>query len=268
MTLERPSCGCPGKVTKVSFTVLSGLCHSGRALALALQTEPHPTERSQVTTEQPTGDNPDLIPTPPRGYPIPAPRRTTRNVVLAGIAGVAAGGLLVGGAWLLFGSGGVSSSPISAPPRVSDYTLFGDAAERIDRDKGKELGDRYRDWDQRSSERLSAAHDNAGAFVRTYTDDKLEQSFTVEAVRAPAPYPPYVSYSDPKVLGMDRPTEELREFDDVGCLIRNDPSQSYVISCVRTDDDLTVQITHVTGDLLDDPEAVAKLVDTVWQELS
>lgn len=178
------------------------------------------------------------------------------------------GGLLVGGAWLLFGDGGPSSAPISAPRRVSDYTPFGDAAERLDRDKGKAIADRYRDWDQRSSERLSAAYDGAGAFVQTYTDDNLEQSFTVEAVRAPTPYPPYAPYSDPKVLGMDRPTEELREFDDVGCLIRNDPSQSYVISCVRTDDNLTVRITHVTGDLLEDPETVAELVDTAWQELS
>jgi hypothetical protein len=132
----------------------------------------------------------------------------------------------------------------------------------------QQVADRYRDWDQRSSERLSAAHDGAGAFVQTYTDDDLEQSFTVEAVRAPTPYPAYVPYSDPEVLGMERPVDEFREFDDVGCVIRNDPSQSYVISCLRTDDELTVQITHVTGDLLEDPETVAGLVDTAWQELS
>lgn len=224
-----------------------------------------------MTTEQPTGNNPDLVPTPPHGYPlpVPAPQRGPGGVVVAGAVGLVVGGLLVGGAWLLFGgSGGSSSSPISAPPRVSDYSPFGDAAERLDRDKGKEIADRYRDWDQRSSERLSDAYDGAGAVVQTYTDDNLEQSFTIEAVRASTPYPPYAPYSDPKVLGTDRPTEELREFGDVGCLIRNDPSQSYVISCVRTDDNLTVRITHVTGDLLEDPETVAELVDTAWQELS
>lgn len=85
---------------------------------------------------------------------------------------------------------------------------------------------------------------------------------------APAPYPPYAPYSDPEVLGLERPVEELREFGDVGCLVRNDPSQSYVTSCVRTDDGLTVRITHVGGDLLEDPEAVAQLVDTAWAELS
>jgi hypothetical protein len=179
------------------------------------------------------------------------------------------GGLLVGGAWLLFGDGdGASSWPISAPARVSDYAKYGDAAERMNDDKGKEIADRHRDWDRRSSERLSAAHDGAGAFVQTYTDDNLEQSFTVEAVRAPAPHPPYVPYTDPEWLGMERPVEELREFGDVDCLIRNDASQSYVTSCARTDDDLTIKITHVGGDLLEDPEAVAELVNTVWRELS
>jgi hypothetical protein len=75
-------------------------------------------------------------------------------------------------------------------------------------------------------------------------------------------------YSDPDFLGMDRPVEELREFGEVGSLVRDDPSQSYVISCARTDDDLTARITHVSGDLLETPEAVAELVNAAWQELS
>ena len=221
-----------------------------------------------MAIEPPTSYNPDLVPTPPRGFPTPVPRRGRGGAVLAGVAGLVVGGLLVGVAWLLLGDDGASSSPISAPARISGYMRYGDAAEGVDREKGREIADRYRDWDQRSSERLSAAHDGAGAFVQSYTDEGLEQSFTVEAVRAPAPYPPYAPYSDPEYLRMERPVEELREFGDVGCLVRNDPSQSYVTSCVRTDDDLTVQITHVGGDLLDDPEAVAKLVDAAWQELS
>lgn len=224
-----------------------------------------------MAIQPPTGSNPNLVPTPPRGFPmpVPAPRRGSGGVILAGVAGLVVGGLLVGGAWLLFGGDdGGSFAPISAPEGISGYSRYGDAAERIDRDRGKEVADRYRDWDQRSSERLSAAHDGAGAFVQTYTDDELEQTFTVEAVRAPAPYPPYAPYTDPEVLGMERPVEELREFGEVGCLVRNDTSRSFVTSCLRTDDDLTVRITHVGGDLGEDPEAVAELVDAAWQELS
>jgi hypothetical protein len=39
---------------------------------------------------------------------------------------------------------------------------------------------------------------------------------------------------------------------------------------VRTDDELTVQITHVAGDdhLNQNPEAVAELVATAWEELA
>lgn len=222
-----------------------------------------------MAIEPPTGYNPDLVPTPPRGFPMPVPRRGRGGVVLAGVAVLVVGGLLVGGAWLIFGGGGGgSSTPISAPERISGYTRYGDAAEGINREKGKEIADRYRDWDQRSSERLSAAHDGAGAIVQSYADDRLYKTFTLEAMRVPAPYPPYVPYSNAEYLHLERPVEELREFGDVGCVVRNDVSQSYVLSCVRTDDDLTVQITHVGGDLTGDPEAVAKLVDAAWQELS
>jgi hypothetical protein len=222
-----------------------------------------------VAIEPPAGYNPDLVPTPPRGYPTPVPRRGRGGVVIAGVAGLVVGGLLVGGAWLLFGGGGGgSSSSITAPETISAYARYGDAVERFDPDRGKDVADRRRDWDQRSSERLSAAYDGAGAFVQSYTDKSLEESFTVEAVRAPMPYPPYVPYTDPEVLGTERPTEELREFGDVGCVVRNDPSQSYVISCVRTDDDLSVRISSVSGDLIEDPEAVAGLVNATWQALS
>lgn len=222
-----------------------------------------------MATEQPTGNNPDLIPTPPRGFPIPVPAASNRRgtAFAAGLAGLVVGGLLVGGAWLLFGNDGASSSPVSAPDRISDYVRYADAEVFTDNDNGQEIAGRREDWDRRSSERLSAAHDGAGAFVRTYTDQSAENTFMLEVVRAPVPAP-YAPYSDPKDLGMERPTEELREFDEVSCLVRNDPSQSYVLTCLRTDDDLTVQISHVSGDLLQDAPAVADLVDAAWQALA
>ncbi|MPZ79628.1 MAG: hypothetical protein GEV28_04185 [Actinophytocola sp.] len=169
---------------------------------------------------------------------------------------------------MLFGNDGASSSPISAPDRLSDYVKYGNADVFADNDNGREIAGRREDWDRRSSERLAAAHDGAGAFVQSYTDQEAENTFMLEVARAPVPSPPYVPYSDPKDLGMERPTEELREFDEVSCLIRNDPSQSYVTTCLRTDDDLTVQVSHVSGDLLQDAPAVADLVDAAWQELA
>jgi hypothetical protein len=63
----------------------------------------------------------------------------------------------------------------------------------------------------------------------------------------------------------------VRTFGEVACSIRNQgPDDSFVLFCVRTDDELTVQITHVAGDdhLNQNPEAVAELVATAWEELA
>lgn len=223
-----------------------------------------------MATEQPTGTNPDLIPTPPRGFPppVPAPPNRRGPAVVAAIVSLVVGGALVGGAWLLFGNDGASSSPISAPARLSDYVKHGDASVFAENANGREVAQRRDDWDAKSAERLAAAHDGAGAFVQTYTDKDVRNTFMLEVVRAPAPFPPYVPYSDPKDLGMERPLEELRTFGDVGCLVRNDPAQSYLTSCLRTNANLTVQISHVSGDLAQDPAEVAGLVDKAWQELA
>jgi hypothetical protein len=77
-----------------------------------------------------------------------------------------------------------------------------------------------------------------------------------------------VPYSDAKYLGVKRPFEEMRRYGDVACLVRNNPDQTYVESCVRTSDELTVQISHVSGDLDKDPKAVAGLVTVAWDDLA
>lgn len=189
-------------------------------------------------------------------------------MIIAGIVGLAVGALLVGGAWLLFGNDGESSSSVAAPERLSDYVPQDRAKVYARNDDGRTVAQRRADWDRRSGERLSAAHDGAGAVVQTYSDDTAENSFMLEAVRAPVPFPPYVPYTDAKTLGLDHPLEELRTFGDVACLVRNDPSQAYVMTCLRTEAGLTVQISHVGGDLLQSPEKVAGLVADAWEELA
>jgi hypothetical protein len=224
-----------------------------------------------VATEQPTGYNHDPGPTPPGGYPPPVPGRGNARgpLVLTGIAGLVVGALLVGGAWLLFGNDGASSSPIAAPERLDDYVKFADAKPNRENEKGREIARDRADWDRRSGERLSESHNGAGAVVQVYADDGLENFVTLEAFRAPVAFPPYVPYTDPDVLGFGKPGEEVRMFDDVACAINNQsPDVSYVMMCVRSDDELTVQLTHISGDLGQNPEDVAKLVSAAWEELS
>jgi hypothetical protein len=223
-----------------------------------------------VATEQPTGTNHDLVPTPPRGFPtpVPAPPKSRVTTLIAGFVGLVLGAAVVGGAWLLFGNDGASSSPISAPERISGYVRHGDAEAFGRNDTGKEVAQRRDDWDRRSGERLAESYDGAGATVQTYTDDDVETTFTLELLRAPVEDPPYVPYSDPKVLGTDRPLDELRRIGDVDCVLRNNADLSYVAICTRTDGELTVRISHVSGDLAEDPDKVAGLVETAWGEVS
>jgi hypothetical protein len=170
---------------------------------------------------------------------------------------------------LLFGNDGASSSPIAAPERLDDYVRFADAKPNRENEQGRKIARDRADWDRRSGERLSESHDGAGAVVQVYVDEGLENFATLEAFRAPVAFPPYVPYTDPDTLGFGKPSEEIRMFGDVACAIRNQTADlSYVMMCVRSDDELTVQLTHLSGDLGEDPEAAAELVSAAWEELS
>jgi len=224
-----------------------------------------------VATEQPTDYNHDVDPTPPRGFPPPVPGRVLPRgpMIVTGLAGLLVGALLVGGAWLLFGNDDASSSPIAAPKRLGDYVQQADTKINRTREQGREFGRKRADWDRRSSARLSEAHDGAGAVVQTYSNEDMDSFFALEVFREGAPFPPYVPYSDPKELGLDKPIDEVRMFGAVACVMRNEsPDLSYVAACTRSDDELTVQVTRPTGDLGEDPKAVAGLVETAWDELS
>jgi len=225
-----------------------------------------------VPTDMPPGGRPNEVPTPPHGTRMPAPtppngRANGRAIaVVAGFVGLAVGAAVVAGAWLLFGNdSGGSSSPISAPEQVGDYYRFADVPMLQDEDRRPV--DYRVEADRRSSERLSAANGDAGAFVQQYSDDDLENGFSLDVVRAPSPAL-YVPYSDPKYLGVDKPPEEVREFGDVACAMRNLTSgESMVTRCLRTDAGLSVTISVVTGDLAEQPEKVAALVDEAWSQL-
>jgi hypothetical protein len=203
--------------------------------------------------------------------PVPAPPNGRGNgraiALVAGLAGLAVGAAVVGGAWLLFGNDGGSSTPISAPERVGDYLRFADLRINRENDKAKSTVDARADADRRSSEQLSAANDDAGAFVQQYSDEELENGFSLDVVRAPSPGL-YVPYTNPEYLGVEKPIEEVLEFGDVSCAVRNQTSgDTFVSLCLRSDGDLSVTISHLNGDLLQKPEQVAALVDKAWAQL-
>jgi xanthosine utilization system XapX-like protein len=203
--------------------------------------------------------------------PVPAPPngggRHRAIAVVAGIAGLVVGAAVVGGAWLLFGNNGSSSSPISAPARLGEHYRFADVPALRGEDQTSVT--RQRNWDHKSSEQLSTSHDGAGAVVQQYADKDLENMFALEAVRSPSPPALYVPYTDPKDLGTDKPMEEVLTFGDVSCAVRNlTEGTPSVMRCERTDGALTVAITHVGGDLAEHPRDVATLVDEAWSQLT
>lgn len=225
-----------------------------------------------MTTQ--SGERSDEFPTPPNGLrmPVPAPPNGGASpraiAVFAGVAGLVVGAALASGFWLLFGNESGSSSSVAAPERLGEYYRIPDVPKIGEGDNQQRMADRMSRYDKESTARLSAAHDGAGAVVQQYANEDFESMFSLEVVRAPSPYPPYVPYVDPEDLGLDKPVEEVIEYGQVACAVRNQPSQPPIVMvCMRTTDDLTVAITHVNnGDVA--AKDVAKLVDEAWSEVS
>ncbi|WP_371580555.1 hypothetical protein [Streptomyces sp. NBC_01314] len=208
---------------------------------------------------------------------------------LGGLVGLALGAGLVGGAWLIAGDAdqsvpsgtagarAVPGADLSAPEKLGGF-LHQDQAV-LDLGKGadgQETADRNRAWDSESGERLSEAYGGAAAVVQTYSDSSLESFFQLAAVRGPTPRP-YVPYEDAKVLGLERPTNELVTFGKVDCVVHNLPTNAgdepdsdsvSTVSCQRGDADLTVLVRNSTGDVAHEPSQVARLVDEAWGELT
>jgi hypothetical protein len=210
----------------------------------------------------------------------PSPK-TSRGIAVplaAALLGLAVGAALVAGAFLIFDGGGSGSDePISAPDRIGDYSRFADI-EINKKDAARKTVDRITNWNKQSSERLSTTYGGSGAAIEVYADDSIKSQFTLQLVRASAPFPPFVPYSNPADLGLAKPEQELVEFGDVACVVRNgttpagrqpNPDDTFVILCLRTSSSLTVQITSVTGDnLRSDPRKVADLVNDAWTKVS
>ncbi|MFJ7047722.1 hypothetical protein ACIQVC_30585 [Streptomyces sp. NPDC101112] len=207
--------------------------------------------------------------------------------LLGGLLGLTLGVGLVGGAWLITGDDGdeapgAAGAPaarggeLSAPVKLGRFVHQDEAVLELDASKGKELAERNRDWDDRSGERLSEAHGGAAATVQSFSDSRLESFFQFAAVRGPSPRP-YVPYTDPAALGLEKPTTEKVTFGKVDCVLQHQPTNAgnepepdsvSTVSCQRGDERLTVLVRDVTGDLTHEPSEVARLVDEAWAGLT
>lgn len=205
--------------------------------------------------------------------------------LLGGLVGLAVGVGLVGGAWLITGDDGDAApgaaaglgGELSAPEKLGAFVHRDKAVLELDgSSRGREQAERTRDWDDRSGEQLSKAHEGAAATVRSFSDSGLMSLFQFAAVRGPSPRP-YVPYTDPSALGLEKPTGERVTFGKVDCVLHHQPTNAghepepdsvSTASCQRSDERLTVLVRDITGDLAHEPEEVARLVDEAWAGLT
>lgn len=197
-------------------------------------------------------------------------------MLLAGLAGLAAGVLAVGGAWLLSGPGGVDTRAVTLPEKAGEYVPIEQTDLHVKSELGKRSAERFRKQNERSSQQLSASHGGAGAAVRVYSDQEMEKLFTVLVYRVKSAHPRYVPHAEPADLGLAKAPQSAEEFGEVSCEVRNDPTPQgktpapdsvHTVSCSRTSDALTVEI-QPNGQAGLEPQQVAALVDEVWKTVS
>jgi hypothetical protein len=198
-------------------------------------------------------------------------------LLLSGLLGLVIGGLVVGVMWLSSGSPNsvAGTQSITLPDTIGEFVPFGQVTLNKTA-RGAQNAARIESWDEQSSLRLSKSAGGAAAIVRAYADNELRNQISVLVYRGPAsPNPPFVPYQDANTLGLVHPPEEVEQFKDVSCVTHNDPTSvgqvplpnsAHTISCVRTTGKLTVEI-RPTGDISNEPQRVAQLVDEVWNAL-
>jgi hypothetical protein len=199
-------------------------------------------------------------------------------MLFAGLIGLLIGALVVGGIWLASGStaAGIGTQSITIPQSIGEFVPF----EEVELNKSPKASDnvaRVESWDDQSTLRLSKATGGAAAAVRSYSDKDLRNQISVLVYRAKAsPSPQFVPYQDANSLGLVHPPEEMDQFSAVSCVLHNDPTpvgttsspnSVHTITCVRTGPELTVEI-RPTGDISNEPQRVAQLVDEVWNSLA
>jgi hypothetical protein len=196
--------------------------------------------------------------------------------VLAGLAGLAVGAVVVGGVWLVSGTGRtVDRRVITAPARVGEFLHF----DQLDISKNPRAApgvERNRRQAEESTKLLSAAHGGAGALFMGYWSADADRQIIVKAYRDRSESPLFVPYNDAADAGMVKATQTVEQFGDVSCVVRNDPTPQgrtpspgsvHVVRCARTTNTLTVEITAAGGDF-GQPQPLAELVDEFWAQVS
>ncbi|MCC9309542.1 hypothetical protein LN042_21090 [Kitasatospora sp. RB6PN24] len=229
---------------------------------------------------------PSASPVPPGPPPAPpataAPVPLLRRPLVAGVAGLLVGAVLVGVPMALLGGaggpdfgGGGGGSALQAPGAIADLRPMAEVRRAMPGASAQQT-DQLTAQDRKSGQNLSAAYSGAPAVVQSYSDSDMGNIVVLDAVRAESPEP-YVQFEDTAMLQEARPVNQLLKVGPVSCVLFNDftaagqtpgPEATHVTYCQRTGPGLTVIIRPGAGDLSHDPGKVAALVESAWSALS
>ena len=254
--------------------------------AMADPTAPNPTVPQDPSTPPPAPPPAPSVPTSPTVPTSPAeptpptpptkPRLSLRSPLVAGIAGLVVGAVVVGVPWLIVSGNtsalGADRTSLKAPVSIGAYTQL-QKNSKLTPASLKMINDS----DPQSAKNLSAAYGGAAAVVQRYSDADLANFVTLEAVRAQSPTP-YVPYESAQDLGLAKPDQEIETFGAVHCLVANTPTQAgqlpqeasaNTVTCERTSAHLTVRLRFGGGgDLMHTPQQAADLANWAWGLLS
>ncbi|MGW4487465.1 hypothetical protein ACWEOE_26910 [Amycolatopsis sp. NPDC004368] len=208
----------------------------------------------------------------------PPPRRSRWvSLVVTAAIGLVVGAVGVGVPWYLTAhdSGVVSGLPLKAPDTLGGVDRADVYPVKLKDDEAhRQFAQRNATNDRENGNRLSAAY-GAPALVQTYTAVDFRHSFQITAVRAHAPG--LVTPYEDKDNGLAGPLNELRQIDDVSCVLHNNlapsaaltPDKTSVILCQRSDAVLTIQLKPLGDDTLEytDPAVCAAMINEAWAKL-
>lgn len=236
-----------------------------------------PTVPGQPMAGQPVPGQP----TP--GFPAPQPQpqalqpgSRAPRVWVVGLVGAVVGALVAAVPLLLTRGGdsgglGASKDSISAPDTIAGYS------QEVKNPKVHESTVKLLTSTATvSAKNLSDAYGGAGAVFRQYSDEGLQNMFSLEAVRAQSPKPFY-PYVDPAQLGLAKPEQDVETLGEVVCLVNHQPvvagqqeqpDQVHVETCERTAAHLTVRLRFQGGDSWHSLADAAALTDKAWSQLS
>jgi hypothetical protein len=194
---------------------------------------------------------------------------TRLGFVLRVVGGCVVVAIIVGiGLW----ARGLGDDEFALPDRLAGRNaLDTDAAlQHLPEGEREEIREEVRESARTFTEQLSDDHDGAEAAFRSYgvlDEQGALEGGTLNAQAVRDGSDPLVATPNPPGMPESAASEELVEDGEVSCLVLQPPARPkpFMVTCQRTDDELTVLVFGTEGAEVD---TLVDAVNEVWEDLS